>query len=120
MRLVLLAFLALVSFASAEHLILTGGPALRKWENLRVPRDQHDRWWANFVRASTLRTLLPFAASYGMETGMTIDAVRAGYRVAEIEADLAHRATGKTLGGFAHRARQLRDILAAYLSRRRG
>jgi glycosyltransferase involved in cell wall biosynthesis len=72
------------------------------------------------MRASTLRGLLPFAASYGMETAMTIDAVRAGHRVAEVEADLSHRATGKTFGGFVHRGRQLRDILAAYLSRRRG
>ncbi|MES2996519.1 MAG: hypothetical protein V4733_06885 [Verrucomicrobiota bacterium] len=42
-------------FCAAEHVIVTGGPALRKWENLRVSQDQHDRWWANFVRASTLR-----------------------------------------------------------------
>lgn len=39
----------------ADHVIVTGGPALRKWENLRIKEDQHDRWWANFVRASTLR-----------------------------------------------------------------
>lgn len=39
----------------AEHVIITGGPALRKWENLRVPKDRHDAWWANFVRAATLR-----------------------------------------------------------------
>lgn len=39
----------------AEHVVVTGGPALRKWENFRVQPDQHDRWWANFVRASTLR-----------------------------------------------------------------
>lgn len=71
------------------------------------------------MRAATLQGLLPFAASYGMETGMTIDAVRAGLRVAEIEADLSHRATGRTFGGFVHRGRQLRDIGAAYLSRRR-
>lgn len=64
MRLVLLAFFALISFASAEHLILTGGPALRKWEDLRVPRDQHDRWWANFVRASTLR-MVEIRKAYG-------------------------------------------------------
>lgn len=41
--------------ALADHVIATGGPALRKWENLRIKEDQHDRWWANFVRASTLR-----------------------------------------------------------------
>ncbi len=70
------------------------------------------------MRATTLRSLLPFAPAYGMETGMTIDAVRAGHRVAEIELDLSHRATGKTLGGFLHRGRQLRDIFAAYLTRR--
>ena len=39
----------------ADHVIVTGGPALRQWENLRVQQDQHDRWWANFVRAATLR-----------------------------------------------------------------
>lgn len=40
--------------ASADHVIVTGGPALRKWEDFRIKKDQHDRWWANFVRASTL------------------------------------------------------------------
>jgi glycosyltransferase involved in cell wall biosynthesis len=70
------------------------------------------------MRVASLRALLPFAANYGMETGMTIDAVRAGMRVGEIELDLSHRATGKTAAGFLHRARQLRDIARAYLARR--
>ena len=39
----------------ADHVIVAGGPALRKWEDLRIKEDQHDRWWANFIRASTLR-----------------------------------------------------------------
>lgn len=43
------------SFAQASHVIITGGPTLRKWENYRVKNDQHDQWWANFIRASTLR-----------------------------------------------------------------
>ncbi len=72
------------------------------------------------MRASTLRSVLPFAASYGMETGMTIDAARAGHRIAEVDLDLSHRATGKSLRGFLHRGRQLRDIAAAYLARRHG
>ena len=41
--------------ASQRHVILCGGPALRKWEDLRVEEDQHDRWWGNFIRASTIR-----------------------------------------------------------------
>jgi glycosyltransferase involved in cell wall biosynthesis len=70
------------------------------------------------MRADVLRAVMPFAAGYGMETGMTIDAVRAGYRVREIELDLEHRATGRTLRGFAHRARQLADFGRVWWSRR--
>jgi hypothetical protein len=79
MRLVLIAFLALLSFASAEHVILTGGPALRKWEDLRVPRDQHDRWWANFVRASTLR-MVEIRQAYGENAPIVWMVYRAGYQ----------------------------------------
>lgn len=71
------------------------------------------------LRAGVLAELLPFAPGYGMEVGMTVDAVRAGYSVVEIELDLAHRATGKSLSGFVHRGRQLRDIAAAGRDRRR-
>ena len=70
------------------------------------------------MRAGVLSAVLPFAAGFGMETGMTIDAVRAGFDVQEIELELEHRATGRTLGGFAHRGRQLKDIVRAYASRR--
>jgi glycosyltransferase involved in cell wall biosynthesis len=66
-----------------------------------------------------LAGVLPFARGYGMEIGMTIDAVRGGYRLVEIELDLAHRASGRTLAGFAHRARQLADFARVYLARGR-
>ncbi len=49
---------------------------------------------------------------------MTVDAVRQGYRVAEVELDLEHRATGRTLGGFVHRGAQLRDFARAWRARR--
>jgi glycosyltransferase involved in cell wall biosynthesis len=68
--------------------------------------------------AHVLQAVVPFASGYGMETGMTIDAVRAGYRLREIDLDLEHRATGRSLGGFLHRARQLFDFGRAYASRR--
>ncbi len=71
------------------------------------------------MRAEVLSAVLPFGDGYGMEIGMTIDAVRAGYRVAELELDLEHRATGRTLAGFVHRGRQLRDFLRVWWSRRR-
>ena len=71
------------------------------------------------MRAEALRATLPFAAGFGMEIGMTVDAVRAGYRLGEYELDLEHRATGRTLAGFLHRGRQLRDFARVYWSRRR-
>jgi glycosyltransferase involved in cell wall biosynthesis len=70
------------------------------------------------LRAGMLTDVVPFSAGFGMEVGMTIDAVRAGHRVAEIELELAHRATGRTPAGFAHRARQLVDFIRAYRARR--
>jgi len=47
----------LLSFqaGNAEYVVVTGGPALRAWEDLREKDDRHDRWWANFVRAATIR-----------------------------------------------------------------
>ncbi len=70
------------------------------------------------MRADVVRATLPFADGYGMEVGMTIDAVRAGHTLREYELDLAHRATGRDLAGFSHRARQMRDFARAYASRR--
>ncbi len=70
------------------------------------------------LRARALSAVLPFADGYGMEIGMTIDAVRAGHRVIEVELDLAHRATGRTPAGFIHRGRQLVDFVRVYMSRR--
>jgi glycosyltransferase involved in cell wall biosynthesis len=71
------------------------------------------------MRVEVLRAALPFARGYGMEIGMTVDAVRAAFWLREVELDLEHRATGRDLGGFLHRARQLRDFLRVYLSRLR-
>jgi glycosyltransferase involved in cell wall biosynthesis len=70
------------------------------------------------MRVSTLRELLPFADGWGMEAGMTIDAIRAGCRVREFELPLEHRVTGRTAGGFLHRAGQLRDVRRAAGARR--
>jgi glycosyltransferase involved in cell wall biosynthesis len=76
-------------------------------------------------RVATTRSLSacrPFARGFGLETAMTIDAVRAGLRVDEIPADLHHRPTGRNARGFLHRGRQGLAILLAVLPRivRRG
>jgi hypothetical protein len=63
--------------------------------------------------ARTRAAVFPLAPGFGAETRMTIDAVRAGIEVLEVEADLSHRATGRDLRGFFHRGRQLSDLLLA-------
>lgn len=40
---------------TTEYLVVSGGPALREWEDLRKPGEQHDRWWGNFVRSARVR-----------------------------------------------------------------
>jgi hypothetical protein len=70
------------------------------------------------MRVDVLRATLPFARGYGMEIGMTVDAVRAGCSVREYELDLSHRATGRDLRGFIHRGRQLLDFGRVYMARR--
>ncbi len=69
------------------------------------------------MRVSTLRALIPFAAGWGLEVGMTIDALRSGLRVEELALPLRHRATRRTPAGFLHRARQFRDIRRAVRAR---
>ena len=60
----------------------------------------------------------PLARGWGVETALTIDLLRLGFRVAEVEVDLAHRATGTGLGAQLHRARQLTDVARALAARR--
>ena len=55
----------------------------------------------------------PVAAGFGAEARMTIDAVRAGLRVQEVELTLEHRPTRRDVRGFLHRGRQLLDVLLA-------
>jgi hypothetical protein len=59
----------------------------------------------------------PLAAGWGLEVGMTIDVLRAGLKVVEIEIELRHRATGADLGAQLHRAAQLRDVTRALAAR---
>ena len=56
---------------------------------------------------------LPLAAGFGVETALTIDLLRQGFRVREVEVPLAHRATGTDWRAQLHRGRQFRDVARA-------
>ena len=77
----------------------------------RAPREplSGQRWLSTRARAE----VFPVAMGFGVETRMTIDAVRAGLEVEELELELEHRATGRDIRGFAHRSRQLAELLLA-------
>ncbi len=55
----------------------------------------------------------PLARGWGAETGLTIDLLRMGLRITEVEVPLAHRATGTDWRSQLHRARQLADVARA-------
>lgn len=55
----------------------------------------------------------PLARGWGVEVGMTIDVLQAGYTVIEVPCDVQHRVTGSDWRGRAHRARQMRDVALA-------
>jgi hypothetical protein len=65
------------------------------------------------LSAAARAACFPVAAGFGCEVRMTIDAARSGLGVHEVELPLRHRATGRDLRGFVHRARQLRDVVYA-------
>jgi hypothetical protein len=70
------------------------------------------------LTAACLEAVRPLAGGFGVETAMTIDAIRAGLRVVEVPVPgLVHRATGRSLRGFAHRGRQGVQIARAAASR---
>jgi glycosyltransferase involved in cell wall biosynthesis len=74
-------------------------------------------------RALTRRALdgcRPLAPGFGVESAMTIDAVRLGFEVGEVPVSMRHRPTGRGLAGFLHRGRQGIDIARACLPRLTG
>ncbi|MEN6370633.1 MAG: glycosyltransferase family 2 protein [Armatimonadota bacterium] len=58
-----------------------------------------------------------FDYGFGVETGLTIDAFKMGYKVEEVPVGISHRTTGRTMKGFIHRGEQFRDIARALLVR---
>lgn len=64
------------------------------------------------VRGDLVRSV-PLADRFGLETGLTIDVLRAGGRVVEVDVAMDHRHTGRRLAGFRHRGNQGLDILRA-------
>ena len=60
----------------------------------------------------------PLAAGWGVETGMTIDLLVAGFTLQEVVCEIKHRASGNNWAGQRHRADQYRGVFMAVNARR--
>lgn len=72
------------------------------------------------LKRPVLESLLPFAPGFGLEAGMTVDALKAGWRILEVEINLYHAPPGRDFRGFLHRGRQFLDIMRTLFQRARG
>lgn len=62
------------------------------------------------IRREVLREINRLDHGFGVEVGMTIDAVRAGYRILEVPVPFTHRETGNDWSGFLHRGKEFLAI----------
>lgn len=58
------------------------------------------------VRREVLQAVKRLDAGFGIEVGLTIDALRAGYCVREVPVPFSHRQTGNDWRGYRHRGRE--------------
>ena len=61
--------------------------------------------------------LMPFATGFGVEVGLTIDALRKGLRITEINCNMTHRVTKWNLKGIYHKYIQLFQISSVIVDR---
>jgi hypothetical protein len=60
---------------------------------------------------------VPLAAGFGVETALSIDLGRKGFRILEVPIDVKHRATGTDLRGQLHRGREYLHVRRALAAR---
>jgi glycosyltransferase involved in cell wall biosynthesis len=94
---------------------------LARWgiERLTGRRMQAPLSGQRAVRREVIECVGGFAAGWGAEVALTVDALRLGYRVIEVDVAMTHRVTGRNIGGIVHRARQFFAVLAVLARLRR-
>ncbi len=94
---------------------------------VRLSRDGIARatgWWADAplsgqrcITRRALEAARPLAYGFGVETGLTIDLLRKGFRVEEVPVDFHHRVTGSDWHGQLHRGKQWLHVAGALAQR---
>lgn len=68
-------------------------------------------------RKSIFKKVGKIAGGFGAETALTIDMARCGFRILEVETEMVHRETTRTIPGFIHRAKQFLAVVVVLVSR---
>jgi hypothetical protein len=58
------------------------------------------------IRREVLQSVGNLSDGFGIEVGLTIDAVKKGFKVIEVPVPFVHRETGRDLKGFIHRGKE--------------
>lgn len=72
------------------------------------------------IKAEVLTSLGGFFPGFEVEVGLTLGALRNGYRIVEIPLAMSHRAYGRGFAGIKHRLHQLRHVIKALWRGRKG
>jgi glycosyltransferase involved in cell wall biosynthesis len=71
------------------------------------------------VRRDVIACVGGFASGWGAEVALTVNALRLGYRVVEVDTHMRHRVTGRSFQGILHRGRQFSGVLQTLVRLRR-
>lgn len=71
-------------------------------------------------KSDVLKSIEKIPEKYGVEVGMTIDILKSGFTIKEIDVDMGHRETGRDLKGFIHRGKQFYQVLWTLILKRLG
>ena len=63
------------------------------------------------LRREIFDALRFYPRRFGLEVGITVQLLRAGYRLQEVPLPMTHRHLGRSWHGFVHRGRELKDIV---------
>lgn len=95
----------------------TAARAIRKAGNIEVNAPLSGQ---RAMTREVLQAVTPFAEAYGVELGMSIRALRQGFRIMEVPTTMSHNETGRDLRGFIHRGKQFLDVLRVISKETRG
>lgn len=62
------------------------------------------------IRKEAVKAMKNFHVGYGFEVALTLDVIRAGYTLKEVEVPFRHRELGRSLRGFYHRGKEMTQI----------